>query len=457
MARGSKIAIVLAIVFGALVWTPTQTAAQPGLTFEATDQGAVCELLSIVQFATTITNTGTATDTFTVAVSRDMPDDWLTSFCEGAICYPPTLSEITVILEPGHDTIVELDVTPREVTAGGTALVTVTSGTNPQLNEALDFTVITPGLGVLIVAVDSGAGLDTYYETAITAAGKSHGVWPRESAGPLDQTDLAHFGSVFWIAGSSQSGLETDDLGPLAYYIQHGGTLFMSGQDLAWAGCSPLSPHYSLGTASWFQAILGVTYVSNDGGDNYTAGVAGDPISDSFSGSLVGGSGADYNTSPDAIAASGGTEMLTYQGGATAGVRYSYGSGRTVFCAFSCENLSTVTAREDLIGSALNWFSGPSNVPDGRSQLVTRLQPNPFNPAVTIAWEMPQAAELSVVVYDIAGRHVSSLYAGPTPVGPGSVVWRGKDDTGADMPSGVYLCHLRHGQKTVTRKMTLAR
>ncbi len=431
--------------------------AQPALTFHTPDQGEIADLATVVQFSTVITNTGTAADSFTIAIARDLPAPWTASLCEGATCYPPFVTEITVALAPGQDTNLDVDVTPLNLLGGGSVTVVVTSSLDPQLYEKREFTVITPGLDVLVVAADNGAGREAYATTALTAASKPFGVWPRQQAGALTQADFAGFGAVLWLAGPYSPGLTQPDLGPLAYYVQHGGGLLLSGQDLAWSACDPGSPHYSPAAASWYQAILGVAYLSNAGGDDQLMGLPTEPLLNSFSALLSGGTGANDNSSPDEISPTSGSTSLHYQNGAAAAVRHTYGDGRSFFCGFGFENLASDTNRVALINAVLAWFDPPTAVPEARPSLAASLHPNPFNPATSIAWQLPHAGPLRITVHDLSGRRMSVVHDRPAPAGSGSMIWQGKSDSGKDLPSGVYLCRIQFGQQTVMRKMTLVR
>ncbi len=441
----------------AALWSATTAIAQPAFTFHTPIQGKIADLATTTQFATVITNTGSATDTFRIVSTQNLPATWTASLCEGTICYPSFVTEITVELDSGQDTTLEIDVTPLDVRGSGSVTVMVASGLAPQLNEQRDFTVLTPGLEVLVVAADDGAGLESYCTSALETAGKSYGVWPRQQAGPFTQTDLASFGAVIWMSGPFAPGLTPADLGPLAYYVQHGGGLLLSGQDLAWSGCDPGSPDYSPATLSWFQGILGVAYDSDTGGDNQLAGVAAEPLLTDFAGLLTGGTGANANSSPDEVSATTGATSLTYQSGATAAVRHSYGNGHSFFCGFGFENLATGANRLALIEAVLAWFDPPSAVPQWGPGLTASLQPNPFNPSTTLAWQLPHAGRLQITVHDLSGRRVAVLHDGPAETGPGTLIWQGKNAAGRDLPSGVYLCRLRHGADTVMRKMTLVR
>lgn len=91
----------------------------------------------------------------------------------------------------------------------------------------------------------------------------------------------------------------------------------------------------------------------------------------------------------------------------------------------------------------------------------TRLHPsypNPFNPAVTIPYELATPERATLSVYDALGRHVVTLIENATlPAGPGSVVWRGLDESGRSVMSGAYFAVLRSGAVRDVHTMILLR
>ncbi len=69
--------------------------------------------------------------------------------------------------------------------------------------------------------------------------------------------------------------------------------------------------------------------------------------------------------------------------------------------------------------------------------------PNPFNMSTTIAYYLPQAADVSVDIFNMQGKAVCTLESGARPAGPQRLFWSGTDDHGVPLPSGVYLYRLR--------------
>jgi hypothetical protein len=61
--------------------------------------------------------------------------------------------------------------------------------------------------------------------------------------------------------------------------------------------------------------------------------------------------------------------------------------------------------------------------------------------SVSVAINAPKASFVQVRVYDLQGRSVKTLYNGQS-LGPQRVSWDGRDDGGAKVPVGVYICHV---------------
>lgn len=81
--------------------------------------------------------------------------------------------------------------------------------------------------------------------------------------------------------------------------------------------------------------------------------------------------------------------------------------------------------------------------------------PNPFNPATTISYQIPQNAFVSLKVYDMTGREVATLVNTMQQAGQHTVYWDGKDRHGMAAASGIYLYRIQAGNFVQTRKMNL--
>ena len=81
--------------------------------------------------------------------------------------------------------------------------------------------------------------------------------------------------------------------------------------------------------------------------------------------------------------------------------------------------------------------------------------PNPFNPQVTIAYALKEAAEVTISVFDLRGRRVREIRPGLQSAGRYQEVWRGRDDAGQRQASGVYFIRLSAGSYERTSRVML--
>ena len=115
------------------------------------------------------------------------------------------------------------------------------------------------------------------------------------------------------------------------------------------------------------------------------------------------------------------------------------------------------TVRLPLSGSQSSVAGPPTSVNTENEELPTEVvllgnYPNPFNPQTTIDYALPQAGDVSLVVYDMLGREVDVLLDGPQAAGRHTVRF------GANhLPNGTYVYRLVAGDKTITRTMVLVK
>lgn len=81
--------------------------------------------------------------------------------------------------------------------------------------------------------------------------------------------------------------------------------------------------------------------------------------------------------------------------------------------------------------------------------------PNPFNPATVLSYDLPEASDVRLAVYDMMGRQVRVLVMGHESAGRKQVIWNGLDASGRAVSAGVYLYRIDTDQHSETRKMLL--
>ncbi len=86
--------------------------------------------------------------------------------------------------------------------------------------------------------------------------------------------------------------------------------------------------------------------------------------------------------------------------------------------------------------------------------------PNPFNPETWIPYQLNEAAEVTIQIYDISGRLVRTLDIGWQAAGSymttsRAIYWDGKNEIGEPVSSGTYFYTLRTQDFAATRKMVI--
>jgi hypothetical protein len=80
-------------------------------------------------------------------------------------------------------------------------------------------------------------------------------------------------------------------------------------------------------------------------------------------------------------------------------------------------------------------------------------RPNPFGAETSIRFSIPAKTHVSLAVYDVNGRLVTSVYEQDLAPGEYHAVWNGRDSNGSGVSSGVYFVRLATPQRTLEKKM----
>jgi hypothetical protein len=83
--------------------------------------------------------------------------------------------------------------------------------------------------------------------------------------------------------------------------------------------------------------------------------------------------------------------------------------------------------------------------------------PNPFRASTTIDFTLPETTPVTLNVYDVLGRRVTTLIDRDLTSGTHTVTWNGETDGGIQLSSGLYLLRLQAGQEIRTQRVSLIR
>ncbi len=99
-------------------------------------------------------------------------------------------------------------------------------------------------------------------------------------------------------------------------------------------------------------------------------------------------------------------------------------------------------------------FSAEVKVGHGKLMLISQVQnyPNPFNPQTNISFELLEASEIEINIYDIRGERVSKVHDGYLGEGTHTFVF-----DGSNLPSGIYLYEIKAPLSSQVQKMILAK
>ncbi len=99
-------------------------------------------------------------------------------------------------------------------------------------------------------------------------------------------------------------------------------------------------------------------------------------------------------------------------------------------------------------------------LPDGQMPSQFALSqnfPNPFNPETRIRFQIPNAAKVTLIVYNLLGQKVRTLADRQMQQGIYDAVWDGRDDRGNPLTSGVYFYRFTAGDFQQVKKMLMIR
>lgn len=138
---------------------------------------------------------------------------------------------------------------------------------------------------------------------------------------------------------------------------------------------------------------------------------------------------------------------------ATAPLRIGNGGNLSGARGFSGK-IDKVLVYNNFEGQNTTGVKDENNIIPKKFELLQNY-PNPFNPTTTIKFGVAKAGQVQIIVYDMLGRKVKTLFNEDTHVGFHSVVWNGTNDYGNKVATGLYFYQLTAGSVQITHKMIL--
>ncbi len=236
------------------------------------------------------------------------------------------------------------------------------SATTIEIDEGTVQNFALPPAPTLLL-VDSGAWYYEsqigYFQEALDSLDYLYDTWiikhPQEDV--PEAADLVPYDIVLWSCPNDSPGY-VGAWDALVGYMEAGGRLFLTGQDVGyWDGGGSLlfySPYYT----EYLQAV----YVRDDAGARQLMGVA-DDILDGMALTLNGGDSADNQLYPDEIASvrsEHASSVIQYEGGDSGGLKAGLCLPyRVVYLSFGFEGISDTDHRRQVMERVIDWLVAP--------------------------------------------------------------------------------------------------
>lgn len=247
--------------------------------------------------------------------------------------------------------------------------LTITADGGYQVTET--FTQVIGDVPILLVDDDNSTVADPYLRAALESSGYLYRHHDTQHQGAPTAAVLGRYPAVIWCTGVS-GHIDATDQSALADYLDNGGALLATGQDIGW-----YLNDWSDATASdslFYRNYLHAIYLEDGSGYETLTGTPEDPIGDGLYYGINGGDGSRAQAWPSRIdTVEGSVSTLSYATNVIGAVRWE-GAHRVAYFAFGIEAIDTAADRALTVARSLEWLVPVW--PDIEQPAVTVTSPN---------------------------------------------------------------------------------
>ncbi|MFZ1730974.1 MAG: T9SS type A sorting domain-containing protein [Bacteroidota bacterium] len=124
-------------------------------------------------------------------------------------------------------------------------------------------------------------------------------------------------------------------------------------------------------------------------------------------------------------------------------------------------NLDNTNEKTELTFTAITTLASVPGAPTASDLILSQNYPNPFSlgkyNGTTITYRMAESGNATLKVYNLLGKEVLALVNEMRPIGKSSITWDGRDNTGRQVPAGIYVYKLTTNSQTLSRRMMITR
>ncbi|NOX38199.1 MAG: S8 family serine peptidase [Calditrichaeota bacterium] len=219
---------------------------------------------------------------------------------------------------------------------------------------------------VLFVDDDDGINnIESYYTEILDSLNIVYEYW--EHVGKELPSDLLlKYPVVIWACEWTFPSLNQNDRDEIAKYLDSGGKLFISGQDIGWdladpTGASVPNEYGRSNGASrtFYENYLRAEYISDQSQYNKLSGQASDPIGDGLSFSVYQPGRTSKQQFPSEVhPINGSVSIFNYPNGLSGAIRYSNGYRLVYFAFGGFEAIVEKSVRDIVMPRVINWLNG---------------------------------------------------------------------------------------------------
>ena len=333
-------------VTGSPVVTPI--APQYAMTAGPASQTGAAHVGSSVDYTVGVTNLGYTPDSYSLSSSGGtFTVSFLDSTCTTSITTTPTVA-------PGDTANVCVRVSVPVATADGasdTSTIKATSVGDSSQSASVTLKTVAVAKDTLLVDEDGNApDVQKYYADALQANSIDFSTWDLNANPSLPTGFLNAYSNVYWFTGNSYPSPITPYESQLKSFLDGGGHLFMSGQDILDQGA---------GTTPFVHDYLHIDWDGSERqNDQATAavhGVTGSVLTDGIGSVTLDHSVLNAAFEDQITPIPPAEPAFTDDQGATDGLTVSDGY-KVVFLAFPFEAYGSAADKADLVGRVQTWF-----------------------------------------------------------------------------------------------------
>jgi CubicO group peptidase (beta-lactamase class C family) len=259
---------------------------------------------------------------------------------------------------------------------------------------------------------------------------------------------INNFPAVIWFTGyDADSTISENNQLLLEGYLDNGGRLFMSGQNIS----------DELAGTAFLENYLHIEHLEDSIGSNIILGIANDPIGNGEAYLLNSGDAFLNQYSESVVGPLTGANMVfkyITSGTKGAAIRYENSIYKTVFFAFGFEAIREFENRTEILFRILNdYFQVIVGNEDYRLISPTSgnrllIFPNPLGANASIDYTLTQNSKVTLKIFDSSGREIATLVNEVQMQGEQKVVY-----STAGLKSGVYFCTLKTSEGFQAKKI----